>query len=458
MSREQTMPDSTLDIAYRLMEDAVVSYGGNPIGTVAARDPDGPVADNYLECFVRDFAVSALVYLADCRYEPVRNFLATVVSLLDQELSIEGYEIQPGVMPASFRVTDGDGRGERLVADFGNRAIGRVAPVDSMMWWVLVLHAYVTASGDREFARRHDIQSALCSILSLCLKGSFEVYPTLLVPDASCMIDRRMGVYGHPLEIQALFYGMLHTAAEMCEESRDSERLLRGAVRRRESLRDYVRSYYWLDVDRLNEVHRYRTEEFGDGGVNMLNINPESLPQWIEHWLPESGGYLVGNLGPERMDVRFFALGNLLAILFDLATDRQAQGIMALYEARWDDLVGAMPVKICYPALEGQAWRVLTGGDPKNVPWSYHNGGNWPVLLWPFVAAALKTERRELAERAVETAAAKLARHQWPEYYDGRSGRLIGRRANLNQTWSAAAYIFARKLLDKPTLLSLFPG
>ena len=50
-----------------------------------------------------------------------------------------------------------------------------------------------------------------------------------------------------------------------------------------------------------------------------------------------------------------------------------------------------MPVKICYPAVEGEHWRLQTGSDPKNVPWSYHNGGNWPVLLWAFVAAAVKT-------------------------------------------------------------------
>jgi len=448
------MSEDPLTSAYNLLENAVVQFRGRPVGTVAARDPHGAAADNYRECFIRDFAVSALVWLADGKPEIVGNFLETVVYLLDQELTMEGHEIQPGVMPASFRVLDG----EHVVADFGNRAIGRVAPVDAMMWWVVLLHAYIQATGDSQFARRSEIQNALCSILSLCLKGSFEVYPTLLVPDACCMIDRRMGVYGHPLEIQSLFYGMLHTVGDLCVERPDTKALIENAAKRHTSLRDYVRRYYWLDEDRLSEVHRFHTEEFGDGSNNVLNINPTSLPMWVQRWMPQRGGWLVGNLGPERMDVRFFALGNLLAILFGLTTDQQAQGIMDLYEARWDDLVGDMPVKISYPAVAGEEWRVLTGCDPKNAAWSYHNGGNWPVLLWPFVAAALKVERRDLAERAFETAAGKLARHQWPEYYDGQSGRLIGRRANLDQVWSAAAFIFSRRLLEKPSLLSLFPG
>jgi hypothetical protein len=37
-----------------------------------------------------------------------------------------------------------------------------------------------------------------------------------------------------------------------------------------------------------------------------------------------------------------------------------------------------MPVKICYPAIEGHEWQIVTGCDPKNTRWSYHNGGSWP--------------------------------------------------------------------------------
>ena len=216
--------------------------------------------------------------------------------------------------------------------------------------------------------------------------------------------------------------------------------------------------FYWLDLHRLNEIHRFGTEEFGTGSVNMLNVYPESIPDWVADWLPDDGGYLVGNLGPGRMDFRFFAQGNLLAILFGLTTEEQAEKIMILYEERWDELMGAMPAKICYPALKGEDWKIQTGSDPKNVPWSYHNGGNWPVLLWPFVAAALRAGRRDLAQKAVDAAGARLLTDQWPEYYDGKKGRLLGRRANLRQTWSATAYIFSHQLLDTNQGLSLFPG
>ena len=205
-----------------------------------------------------------------------------------------------------------------------------------------------------------------------------------------------------------------------------------------------------------NEIHRYKGEEFGYDAVNVLNIFPESIPDWIDGWLSHDSGYLLGNLGPSRIDFRFFTLGNMLAILFGLTTDDQARCIMNQFELRWDQLVGQMPVKICYPAVFGEEWAIRTGSDPKNVPWSYHNGGHWPALIWAFTGAAIRSGRPDLAQRAIDIASERLPLDNWPEYYDGKSGSLIGRRANLNQTWSATSLIIANHLLENPDSLATF--
>ncbi len=454
--------DSALKTAYELLDASVMHYQGKPVGTLAALHSDKLAAANYEECFIRDFVPSALVYLADGKPEIVKNFLETVLTLRTQERSLAGHEIQPGVMPASFRVEVlNDGR-EVLQADFGEKAIGRVAPVDSMMWWMILLFIYVRSTGDETLAKRPEFQKTMRQILHICLKDSFEVTPALLVPDACSMIDRRMGIYGHPLEIQSLFYGILRIAHYLLEETPAEKNsaepsLLKTAQTREKALYNYVRIFYWLDMDRLNEIHRYTTEEFGTNSVNVLNIYPESIPEWTPDWLPDDAGYLVGNVGPGRMDFRFFSLGNLIAIMFGLTTDDQAARIMRLYDTRWSDLVGAMPMKIIYPAMTGLEWRVRTGSDPKNVAWSYQNGGNWPSLLWYFVAAAIQTGRGDLAERAFTTAVEKLEQHDWPEYYDGKAGRLIGRRSNVRQVWTATSLIMAHKLLENPELLRLLP-
>jgi hypothetical protein len=146
--------------------------------------------------------------------------------------------------------------------------------------------------------------------------------------------------------------------------------------------------------------------------------------------------------------------------VFDAAIQATATLTLALpkeglLEQRWDDLVGAMPVKLCFPALEGFDWKTVTGADPKNAPWSYQYGGNWPFLLWLMAAAAIRTGRSELAQRALDIAASRIAGQRWPEYYDGRDGRLIGREARAFQTWSIAGFIAAHEMLAKPEQVEL---
>jgi len=448
----ETQIKTTTD-ALQLLERSIIYYGDRPVGTVAASDPSVE-ALNYDQCFVRDFVSSALVFLINGQPEIVRNFLIETLALQSSDKKMDYSHAGRGLMPASFKVMN-EGNHHYLVADFGEHAIGRVTPVDSCLWWLIVLRAYVQSTGDIDLAYQPDFQQGIIWILKLCLADRFDMYPTILVPDGAFMIDRRMGVDGHPLEIQALFYAALQCARELLQPGHKRDIYLEVINQRLGALTYHLRQYYWLDLKRLNNIYRYRSEEFGTSAINKFNIYPDSIPEWVHDWLPEHGGYLAGNLSPARMDFRFFALGNLMAIMSSLVTPQESQLIMSLIEQRWQDLVGHMPMKICYPAIADQEWKILTGCDPKNVPWSYHNGGNWPVLLWFLVSAAVKTGRLDMARRAVEIAERRLADDGWPEYYDGRYGRLVGKASRKYQTWSIAGFLLAKAMLDDPTHANL---
>jgi hypothetical protein len=440
--------------AWELLEDSIVYYHGSPVGTVAARDPYVE-ALNYDQCFMRDFVSAALLFLIKGQTEIVRNFLVETLRLQNSDKQMDWFNAGQGLMPASFKVENWEGQ-QYLTADFGEHAIGRVTPVDSSLWWLILLRAYVKATGDLDLAHRPEFQQGIIVILKLCLADRFDMYPTMLVPDGAFMIDRRMGVYGHPLEIQALFYAALRSARELLLPNRRGEVYNQIVNHRLSTLNYHIREYYWLDLRRLNEIYRYRGEEFGESAVNKFNIYPDSIPLWLTEWMPEKGGYLAGNLGPAQMDFRFFTMGNLMSIVSSLASDLESQSIMDLIEQRWQDLVGYMPMKICFPAVEDLEWKILTGCDPKNVPWSYHNGGNWPVLLWAFAAAAQKTGRPELGWRALEIVERRLSQDEWPEYYDGRNGRLVGKASRKYQTWTISGYLLAREILTNPQHLDLF--
>lgn len=439
--------------AWAALEKSIIYYQGRPIGTVAAYD-DSTEALNYDQVFVRDFVSSALLFLIKGQTEIVRNFLEETLKLQPKEYQLDAYKPARGLMPASFKVVSHHGE-EYIEADFGEHAIARVTPVDSCLWWLILLRAYVVATKDFCFAYHPEFQNGIRLIMELCVANRFDMYPTLLVPDGACMIDRRMGIYGHPLEIQSLFYAALRAARELliCEGNQD---IIAAIDNRLPLLCAHIRQHYWIDINRLNAIYRFKGEEYGKTAVNLFNIYADSLPYYeLDKWLPVHGGYLAGNVGPSQMDTRFFSLGNLMAIISELATEDQSNGIMNLIEERWEHLIGDMPMKICFPALEGEEYRIVTGCDPKNIPWSYHNGGSWPVLLWMLAAAAVKTQKTHLAEKAIAIAAKRLYEDKWPEYYDGKKGRLMGKQARAYQTWTITGFLLAKELIANPSHLPL---
>ena len=493
------MIDQLLQEAQDKLDKAIMYYRGEAVGTIAALEAslDLPAQNdrasflrepvNYDQCFIRDFVSAALVFLMQGRRDIVRNFLQVTLGLQldrkpfvvsqDGDLELfeevrrvcehhyacanlesvfeEGLEPGEGLMPASFKAIKLEGGIETIEQDFGQRAIGRVVPIDSGLWWIFLLHTYENAcdlSGNPEekLAHKPAFQRGIELILRLCLTKRFDMAPLLLVPEASFMIDRRLGVYGYPLEIQVLFYAALEIGRKLLVPEVTTELDLEG---RAWKLARYIQEHYWLDRIKLMQIFEYRTEEFGERTRvrNTFNIDPKTVPDWVSEWLMSSGkeraGYLVGNVSVGWMDFRFFSQGNLLAILANLVSDERAQEILNLLEQQWRTLIGHMPVKICYPAVEDRDWEIVTGCDPKNTPWSYHNGGHWPVILWILTAAACKMERLRMAESAIQKAESSLQTDAWPEYYDGKRGRSLGKRAKFDQTWTISGYLAAKLLV-----------
>uniref|UniRef100_A0A1D1Z228 Alkaline/neutral invertase n=1 Tax=Anthurium amnicola TaxID=1678845 RepID=A0A1D1Z228_9ARAE len=442
--------------AWEALRRSLVYFRDQPVGTLAAYDHAAEEVLNYDQVFVRDFVPSALAFLMNGEHDIVKNFLLKTLLLQGWEKKVDRFKLGEGAMPASFKVLHDPVRKiDTLIADFGESAIGRVAPVDSGFWWIILLRAYTKTTGDLSLSETPECQKGMRLILTLCLSEGFDTFPTLLCADGCSMIDRRMGVYGYPIEIQALFFMALRSALALLKHDAEGKEFVERIVKRLHALSYHMRSYFWLDFQQLNDIYRYKTEEYSHTAVNKFNVIPDSIPDWVFDFMPTRGGYFIGNVSPARMDFRWFALGNCVAILSSLATPEQSMAIMDLIESRWEELVGEMPLKVCYPAIESHEWRIVTGCDPKNTRWSYHNGGSWPVLLWMLTAACIKTGRPQIARRAIELMENRLQKDSWPEYYDGKLGRYIGKQARKFQTWSIAGYLVAKMMLEDPSHLGM---
>lgn len=67
--------------AWKLLRASVVTYCGNPVGTVAANDPTDKQPLNYDQVFIRDFVPSAIAFLLNGEGEIVKNFLLHTLQL-----------------------------------------------------------------------------------------------------------------------------------------------------------------------------------------------------------------------------------------------------------------------------------------------------------------------------------------------------------------------------------------
>lgn len=87
--------------AWRLLRNAVVTYCGSPVGTVAANDPNDKTPLNYDQVFIRDFIPSAFAFLLKGEGEIVRNFLLHTLQLqvVCLFISVDEYLILLSCMP-----------------------------------------------------------------------------------------------------------------------------------------------------------------------------------------------------------------------------------------------------------------------------------------------------------------------------------------------------------------------
>lgn len=495
-----TSDDSLIQLAQSLIYDrAMVQIHGEWAGALAAipKSSNAEVAAldlNYGEIFIRDNVPVMIYLLTQEKYRAVRHFLTTCLSLQSSHPQTRG------IFPTSFIEVN-----QEVVADYGQRAIGRVTSVDATLWWPILAHSYVQRSGDRNFALQTDVQQGLQRFLDLILHPTFRGAPTLFVPDGAFMIDRPLDVWGAPLEIQTLLYGALLSAAKLIEMDLQEKKIgqaagetqnlnIQNSTTESQSpgiadsftqtqttqfhacldyahrLRRYLLKHYWITSKTVQVLRRRPTEQYGDEIENEYNIQTETIPHWLQDWLGDRGGYLIGNIRTGRPDFRFFSLGNCLGAIFDILSSRQQQSLFRLILQNRQDLVAQMPLRICHPPLEDVDWREKTGHDRKNLPWCYHNAGHWPCLFWFLVVAVLRqqsgsgliglatnsspdspplmVEMQNLLKYSYRLLIRQLPRQSWAEYFDGPTGSWMGQQARLYQTWTIVGFLLVHHFLE----------
>jgi glycogen debranching enzyme len=143
--------------------------------------------------------------------------------------------------------------------------------------------------------------------------------------------------------------------------------------------------------------------------------------------------------------------GNLLAILFDVASAAQEKRILDYLEQV--GIAEPYPVRVLHPVIYpgSKDWREYYRNNNLNIPDQYHNGGIWPFVGGFYVAALVKAGRLDEARKQLQKLATlnRLGvEEEWEfnEWCHGRTGRPMGYP---HQAWSAGMYVYAHQCVQQ---------
>jgi len=146
--RPSSKEEAVVASAREHFERTLVRVRGELVGSVAALEhPNKSAAANYGEVFLRDNVPVMLYLLVQGRFEIVRNFLTVCLDLQSSTYQTGGCS------PTSFVEQNGV-----LIADYGQRSIGRISSVDASLWWPVLCWLYVQHSRDVEFGASQKVQ------------------------------------------------------------------------------------------------------------------------------------------------------------------------------------------------------------------------------------------------------------------------------------------------------------
>ena len=274
--------------------------------------------------------------------------------------------------------------------------------IDSTLWFIIGNYIFKERYKDKVFFEimkpKIDKAFVWLSYQDIGEDGLLEQLPTTDWEDAF------PHKYGHTINTQALYYGSLIMAGKNKEaellkkkvnEDKDDCLLWNG---------EYYYAYRWKNHNKYHE---------------------------IGNW--------------------FDSLGNLLAIVFDLADGNKAKKIINYIQK--NNIDKPFPVKAIYPAIKkgDKEWKDYFEDCDARSSYSYLNAGIWPYIGSFYVLSLIKTKMFDEAKKQLEKVAeANLLNDNFSEWLHGKTGEPS---KGGGQGWNAGTFVLAFESLKARRIL-----
>ena len=380
-----------------------------PLGFSACSIGDNSVTgtdENYNSVWGRDGAMAITGSLAahDDRFRDCQR--ATLRTLL-------GHLAENGQIPANVHIATGK-------PDYSG--VGGIAAIDSGLWVVIALHAFVEKT--REVKLLREYRGAIARVMQWLEAHDSNQDGLLEVPEAGDWMDLFNRSYN------VLYDEVLWCRANVCY-ARMMELLGEKAIASRyflraERVKQAILKRFWPSTHALSS---------GDSVVNF---------DQVQHAIGDSR-YLLAQVTPFSFDWRCDIPANVMAFLFNVLDIEKAK---IAFRFMWGVGVNQpFPVRNLYPVVNAgdPDWKSYYTVNLLNLPNHYHNGGIWGWVGGQWVKFINRLGLRDIARKEL----LKLAElnHQgiyqeWEfnEWYHGQTGRPMGKAF---QAWSASEFISA---------------
>ena len=270
------------------------------------------------------------------------------------------------------------------------------ASIDSSLWFIIGNHEYKKRYKEN-IIKQSSINKALTwlSYQDTGEKGILEQLPTTDWQDAF------PHKYGHVISTQALYYRVLK------QENKNKE------------------------------ANRLRFMINNNKDTKLWNNNFYAAYRWKNHNQYQE----IGNW--------FDSLGNLLAIIFNLADNQQANKILNHIENT--KINHPYPIKAIFPPIKkaSKYWQDYFNDCDAKTPNHYLNGGIWPYLGGFYILSLIKLNKFKKAENELNKLAEANLKGNFPEWIDPNTKKSYGKL----QAWDAGMFMIAYKSLKQKKCL-----
>jgi hypothetical protein len=205
--------------------------------------------------------------------------------------------------------------------------------------------------------------------------------------------------------------------------------------------------------------------------VNFWFNQEDSLPDDVYHEVLYKKGYdaaphchdtyWMPSFSPSGYGYRFDSFANILASLFDVATEHQQQKVDQHIQQLLNPDLPLLPA--FNPVIEpvDKDWKELQITFTytfKNKPYEYHNGGLWSMITGFYVADLARRQKTKQAQQCLEAIyqANEMPMDDTPwSFSEYIHGKKLEPGGNQFQGWSAASAIMATETLMGKTIFRI---